>query len=115
VLDVRPFESLVSTTFEGLKIAPPYPRATVEGTRALRHLHGHWKISQRMDHPSPETANQMARAYHLRLRQANEPLSRMSLSRHGGSRARAFRGGRETTERDMIQIMHHPHNAGAGG
>jgi methylmalonyl-CoA mutase len=61
-LDGRPFESLVSTSFEGLKIAPLYPRATVEGARALRQHHGPWKISQRMDHPEPEAANQLARA-----------------------------------------------------
>ena len=62
VLDGRPFESLVSTTFEGLKIAPLYSRATSEGARALRQKPGAWKISQRMDHPEPETANPMARA-----------------------------------------------------
>ena len=62
VLDGRPFESLVSTTFEGLKIAPLYPRVTSEGRRALRQKPGAWKISQRMDHPEPETANAMARA-----------------------------------------------------
>jgi methylmalonyl-CoA mutase len=62
LLDGRPFESLVSTTFEGLKIAPLYPRATVEGARALRQKPGAWTISQRMDHPEPETANKMARA-----------------------------------------------------
>jgi methylmalonyl-CoA mutase len=61
VLDGRPFESLVSTTFEGLKIAPLYPRPTSEGARALRQKPGAWTISQRMDHPEPETANQMAR------------------------------------------------------
>jgi len=62
LLDGRPFESLVSTTFEGLKIAPLYPRATSEGARALRQKPGAWTISQRMDHPEPEIANQMARA-----------------------------------------------------
>jgi methylmalonyl-CoA mutase len=62
VLDGRPFESLVSTTFEGLKIAPLYQRPTNESARALRQKPGAWTISQRMDHPSPETANQMARA-----------------------------------------------------
>lgn len=62
VLDGRPFESLVSTTFEGLKIAPLYSRATSEGARALRQKPGAWTISQRMDHPEPETANAMARA-----------------------------------------------------
>src|ERR1700730_11570342 len=62
VLDGRPFESLVSTTFEGLKIAPLYQRPTYESARVLRQKPGAWTISQRMDHPEPETANQMARA-----------------------------------------------------
>jgi methylmalonyl-CoA mutase len=62
VLDGRPFESLASTTFEGLKIAPLFQRPTVEGARALRQHHDPWKISQRMDHPEPEIANQLARA-----------------------------------------------------
>ncbi|MGH6821660.1 MAG: methylmalonyl-CoA mutase family protein, partial [Methylocella sp.] len=60
-LDGRPFESLVSTTFEGLKIAPLYQRPTNEGAHARRQKPGAWTISQRMDHPEPETANQMAR------------------------------------------------------
>ena len=47
---------------KGLKIAPLYPRVTSESTRALRQKPGAWKISQRMDHPEPETANAMARA-----------------------------------------------------
>jgi methylmalonyl-CoA mutase len=62
VLDGRPFESLVSTSFEGLKIAPLNPRPTSEGARALRQKPGAWKISQRMDHPEPDAANQLARA-----------------------------------------------------
>ena len=62
VLDGRPFESLVSTTFEGLKIAPLFQRPTNESARAVRQKPGAWTISQRMDHPEPETANQMARA-----------------------------------------------------
>jgi methylmalonyl-CoA mutase len=62
VLDGRSFESLVSTTFEGLKIAPLYQRPTNESARALRQKPGAWTISQRMDHPEPETANAMAHA-----------------------------------------------------
>jgi methylmalonyl-CoA mutase len=58
----RPFESLISTTFEGLKIKPLYPRAPREGAQALRQKPSPWKISQRMDHPDLETANAMARA-----------------------------------------------------
>ena len=62
VLEGRPFESLVSTTPEGLAIQPLYPRALVEGPRALRQKPGPWKISQRMDHPEVLAANQMALA-----------------------------------------------------
>jgi len=62
VLDGRPFESLVSTSFKGLKIAPLYSRATSERARALRQKPGAWTISQRMDHPEPDTSNQIARA-----------------------------------------------------
>jgi methylmalonyl-CoA mutase len=58
----RSFESLSATTFEGLKIAPLYPRAMDESTRAMRQNPGAWNIAQRMDHPEIETANAMARA-----------------------------------------------------
>lgn len=58
----RPFESLISTTFEGLKIEPLYQRAAGEVPRVLRQKPGAWKIAQRMDHPDIEIANAMARA-----------------------------------------------------
>jgi methylmalonyl-CoA mutase len=60
-LDGRPFESLISATFEGLDLAPLYQRLMREGPRPLRQKPGAWKISQRMDHPDIETANAMAR------------------------------------------------------
>jgi methylmalonyl-CoA mutase len=58
----RPFESLTTTTFEGLKIEPLYPRAAIESARALRQSPGPWKISQRMDHPGAAAASAMAQA-----------------------------------------------------
>jgi len=58
----RAFESLISTTFEGLEIAPLYPRAAEERARAFRQHPGPWKIAQRIDHPDSETANALARA-----------------------------------------------------
>jgi methylmalonyl-CoA mutase len=61
-LNGRPFESLISATFEGLDLAPLYQRLMHEGPRPLRQKPGAWKISQRMDHPDIETANEMARA-----------------------------------------------------
>jgi methylmalonyl-CoA mutase len=58
----RPFETLISHTFEGLEIQPLYSRAMTEGPRAFRQEPGPWKIAQRIDHPDPTTANLMARA-----------------------------------------------------
>ena len=58
----KPFESLISMTFEGLSLAPLYERVMGEGPRPLRQKPGPWKIAQRMDHPEIETANAMARA-----------------------------------------------------
>jgi methylmalonyl-CoA mutase len=58
----RPFESLTSTTFEGLKIAPLYPGASEERARPFRQDQGPWKIAQRIDHPDCEIANAFARA-----------------------------------------------------
>ena len=57
----KPFESLISMTFEGLSLAPLYERVMGEGPRPLRQKPGPWKIAQRMDHPEIETANAMAR------------------------------------------------------
>jgi methylmalonyl-CoA mutase len=58
----KAFESLISTTFEGLEIAPLYPRVAEERARALRQHQGPWKIAQRVDHPDSETTNAFARA-----------------------------------------------------
>jgi methylmalonyl-CoA mutase len=58
----RAFESLISTTFEGLEIAPLYQRAAEERARAFRQHQEPWKIAQRIDHPDCETANALARA-----------------------------------------------------
>jgi methylmalonyl-CoA mutase len=58
----QPFESLITATFEGLNIAPLYQRPASEAIPALRQKPGAWTISQRMDHPEPETANAIARA-----------------------------------------------------
>jgi methylmalonyl-CoA mutase len=94
VLDGRPFESLVSTTFEGMKIAPLYQRPTTESTHARRQHHGPWKISQRMDHPEPEIANQMARADLIGGADA------LTLTVSRAHSARGF-GVRLDTERDL--------------
>ena len=38
----RPFESLISTTFEGLTIVPLYQRPATEAGHALRQKPGAW-------------------------------------------------------------------------
>ena len=58
----RRFESLISTTFEGLTISPLYQRPATEASHALRQKPGARALSQRMDHPDMATANAMARA-----------------------------------------------------
>jgi methylmalonyl-CoA mutase len=60
VLKGAPFEKLESKTYDGLKIAPIYPR--VEGATPI---HGRapaapWQIMQRVDHPDPAKANAAA-------------------------------------------------------
>ena len=39
-----PFEKLISKTYDGVAIAPLYPRATAPGPRALRAAPGRWSI-----------------------------------------------------------------------
>jgi len=58
----RGFETLISTTPEGVRIEPLYPRSIADVPRALRQRPGAWRLSQRMDHPEALTANAMARA-----------------------------------------------------
>ncbi len=55
------FQSLASTTFEGLRIEPLYLRPAKERARPWRQDSGPWKIAQRMDHPDAGAANAMAR------------------------------------------------------
>jgi methylmalonyl-CoA mutase len=98
VLDGRPFDSLVSTTFEGLKIAPLYQRPTNESARALRQKPVAWTISQRMDHPEPETANQLARADLIGGADA------LTLTFSQAQPARGF-GVRIDTERDLAAAL----------
>lgn len=52
---------LVSRTHDGLSIEPLYPKA--EGQSApSRGAHSPWRIAQRVDHPDPSAANELALA-----------------------------------------------------
>lgn len=56
VLKGAPFEKkLVSTTHDGLTIAPLYPRAA--DARPLGRAGGPWTVMARVDHPEPAAAN----------------------------------------------------------
>ena len=54
------FETLVSKTADGVKIAPLYARAAAPGPRALRRAPGRWSILARVDLADPEAANRLA-------------------------------------------------------
>lgn len=51
---------LTSRTFDGLRIAPLYPKAEGEVPRALRAASGPWTVMQRVDHPDVDEANRLA-------------------------------------------------------
>lgn len=54
------FDSLVSRTYDGVALAPLYPRATAPAPRALRKTPGRWAILGRVDLADPEAANRLA-------------------------------------------------------
>lgn len=54
------FETLVSKTYDGVAIAPLYPRAAAEAPRALRRTPGRWSILGRVDLADPDAANKLA-------------------------------------------------------
>src|SRR5215475_11634192 len=51
----RPFERLITRTYDGIPIEPLYPRATDAEPIAGRR--GPWQVMARVDHPDPATAN----------------------------------------------------------
>jgi methylmalonyl-CoA mutase len=51
----RPFERLVSRTYDGIAIEPLYARAADATPVAARH--GPWQVMARVDHPDPAAAN----------------------------------------------------------
>ena len=59
VLKGAGYEKLVAKTYDGLQIEPLYPRAEARPAVA-RSRPGPWGVMQRVDHPDPETANELA-------------------------------------------------------
>ncbi len=60
VLKGAPFERLVSTTYDGLRIEPFYERAASAAAIPGRLPSAAWTVMQRIDHPDPAAANAQA-------------------------------------------------------
>ena len=60
VLKGAPYEKLVGTTYDGIKIQPTYARAKGSSPIAGRAAAAPWQIMQRIDHPDPAKANTQA-------------------------------------------------------
>ncbi|CAN2535510.1 Methylmalonyl-CoA+mutase+small+subunit [Methylocapsa aurea] len=56
------FDRLTSKTYDGVAIAPLYPRAVAPGPRALRAAPGRWSVLARVDLADADAANAMALA-----------------------------------------------------
>src|SRR4051812_34491009 len=59
VLKGAPFEKLVGTTYDDLKIQPIYPRAQ-NAARIAGRAAAPWQVMQRIDHPDAAAANAQA-------------------------------------------------------
>jgi methylmalonyl-CoA mutase len=60
VLKGAPFETLVGTTYDGIKLQPIYPRAKGASLITGRAAAAPWQIMQRLDHPDAGKANAQA-------------------------------------------------------
>lgn len=84
VLKGAPFDKLVGKTYDGLAIAPIYPRA--QGARVIvgRAPAAPWRIMQRIDHPDAKAANAQA------LYDLNNGATGLTLVFSGSPAARGF-------------------------
>jgi methylmalonyl-CoA mutase len=84
VLKGAPFEKLVSTTSDGLKIKPIYPRLGTVPPVVGRAAAAPWQILQRIDHPDPANANTQA------LHDLENGATGLEVEFAGGPGARGF-------------------------
>jgi methylmalonyl-CoA mutase len=84
VLKGAPFEKLESSTYDGLKIAPIYPRAKGAAPIPGRAAAAPWQIMQRIDHPDPAKANAAA------LHDLENGATGVEIEFQGGPGARGF-------------------------
>ncbi len=106
---------LVSRTHDGIAIQPLYPKA--EGAaRIAREEPGRWRMSQRVDHPDPDAARELA------LLDLENGADALTLVTRKAPAARGF-GVRADTVEDldralsgvMLDLIHLRLDAGGGG
>ncbi|PVE25500.1 methylmalonyl-CoA mutase [Microvirga sp. KLBC 81] len=108
-------KKLVGRTYDGIEIQPLYPKA--EGaTRIEREQAGRWRVSQRMDHPDPARANELA------LIDLENGADALTLCTHKAPAARSFGVKIETVEDldralsgVMLDLIHLRLDAGGKG
>jgi methylmalonyl-CoA mutase len=84
VLKGAPFEKLVGKTYDGLKIAPIYQRASEVAGVAGRAAAKPWQIVQRIDHPDAAKANAIA------LHELENGATGLEIEFQAGPGARGF-------------------------
>jgi len=84
VLKGAPFEKLTAKTYDGLKLAPLYPRAKDAGLLPGRAPAAPWQIMQRVDHPDVAKANAQA------LHDLENGATGLEIEFQGGPGARGF-------------------------
>jgi methylmalonyl-CoA mutase len=97
VLKGAPFERLVSKTYDGLTIAPIYPRARDASPIAGRAAAAPWQIMQRIDHPDAARANAQA------LHDLDNGATGLTLVFAGANGARGF--GMEPTAEIISTVL----------
>lgn len=106
---------LVGRTHDGIEIQPLYPKA--EGAaRIAREQAGRWRVSQRMDHPDP------AKAHELALLDLENGADALTLVAHKAPAARGFGVKAETVDDldralsgVMLDLIHLRLDAGGQG
>ncbi len=84
VLKGASFETLVSKTYDGLRIEPIYRRARDATPVAGKPAAAPWQVMQRIDHPDPKAANAQA------IRDLESGATGIEIEFAGGPGARGF-------------------------
>ena len=97
VLKGQPFEKLVGKTYDGIAIAPIYPRAQNTPAIATRSEGAPWQVMQRIDHPDAKQANKQA------LHDLENGATGLTLVFAGANGARGF--GLKATDENIATLF----------